>query len=186
MQLGIKHQYVSRWRKDVSGTLTKNQLKHNAIQRAGELFDLSPIETEALANSAGLSLHSLSNADGGNGFVAYFNGLLDKYQGKIKELCELACVSERMFRYIRKGEHIRKEPLVALLLTMGVCINIMQNCLKKAGYVLSRSIPTDTVVLWLIENEPKMRAYNPVNFTNEILYSLGLPLLMTRTKTDNS
>jgi len=182
--MGIKHQYVSRWRKDASGTLTKNQLKHHAIIRAGELFGLTVDETEALANKAGLSLSRINDLNYPNDFVNGFNSLLASYSGKAKELCNLACVSERMFRYIRNGVHIRKEPLVALLLTMGVGLDTMQECLKTAGYVLSRSLPTDTVILWLIDNEPKMTTSNPVNFTNEILYNLGLPLLMTRTKSE--
>ena len=182
--LGIKHQYLTRWRKDVCGTLTKNQLKHLAINKAGELFGLTFEETEALAKSAGLSLSKIVEASYPDEFIDCFNKLLSKHKGKIKELCELACVSERMFRYIRKAEHIRKEPLIALLLVLGADYNSMQDCLKKAGYVLSRSVPTDTVIMWMLENGLQ-RNTNPVESVNEILYSLGLPLLMTRLKSNS-
>ena len=54
--LGISPQHATIWRASSESTLTKGQLKYATILRAGKLFELSEVETESLANKAGLSL----------------------------------------------------------------------------------------------------------------------------------
>jgi len=116
-------------------------------------------------------------------FSKHFNDILSTYPVKKMELYEAALVSDRMFRHIKSGRFLRKEPVLALLVVIGLNVASIQELLKMAGYILSRSISNDVVVMWLLENEPtnfngRKRLYR----INEILESLDLPLLMTREK----
>lgn len=52
-------------------------------------------------------------------FIKHFNEAISAYPEKLKDLYEAALVSERMLRYIRAGDHIKKEPILALLIVMG-------------------------------------------------------------------
>ena len=184
--LEIKHQYMAKWRNNPS-TLTKGNLKYKTILRAANLFGLSEVETEELANKAGLSIahiNSLETADTQQNevFARHFNGILSAHNGKLKDLYDAAMVSERMFRYLRNGQHIKKEPLLAILLTLTRQIETIHDCLKKAGFVLSKSLPNDTVIMWIIENEPTHSETSFIYHINTTLDQLGLPLLMTRAK----
>jgi len=177
---------MAKWRTNPS-TLTKGNLKYKTILHAADLFGLSEIETEELANKAGLSiayLNSIETAEAPQNeiFVRYFNDIISTHKGKLKDLYDTAMVSERMFRYLRNGEHIKKEPLLAILLTLTRQIDTIQDCLKKAGFVLSKSLPNDTVIMWSIENEPTHNETSFVYRINTTLDQLGLPLLMTRAK----
>jgi len=114
--LEIKHQYMAKWRTNPS-TLTKGNLKYKTILRAADLFGLSDLEAEELANKAGLSITHLNDLEIAEApqneiFVRYFNDIISTYKGKLKDLYDTAMVSERMFRYLRNGEHIKKEPLL--------------------------------------------------------------------------
>jgi len=112
---------------------------------AGELFVLSDTEIEELANKAGLSIHDIQpnpnnhqphndieNKDVSinmssaysaydtenhvcSDFIKHFNALISTYPGKKIDLCAAASVSDRMFRHIKSGRHLRKEPILALL-----------------------------------------------------------------------
>lgn len=116
-------------------------------------------------------------------FAKHFNTEIEAYPGKLRDLYEAAFVSERMLRYIRAGTNIKKEPILAILITMGKDLDSIQKCLRKAGLMLSKSLPVDMVVMWLLENEPFIsRRTSPVSRINETLESLGLPQLMTRPK----
>lgn len=118
-------------------------------------------------------------------FVKHFNAEIEAYPGKLKDLYEAAFVSERMLRYIRAGVNIKKEPILAILITMGKNLDCIQECLRMAGLMLSKSLPVDMIVMWMLENEPFInRRTSPVLIINETLESLGLPLLMTRPKND--
>ena len=116
-------------------------------------------------------------------FIKHFNALLSTYSGKKNELCEAALVSDRMFRHIKSGKYLRKEPILALLITMGLSLEDIQKALKKAGFILSRSMPNDIVIIWMLENElSNHKGAKRLYRINELLDSLELPLLMTRWK----
>ncbi|MDR0272669.1 MAG: hypothetical protein LBI27_05065 [Clostridiales bacterium] len=145
-------------------------MKYEVIKTAGKHFGLCANETESLANKAGLSLCADES------FKKMFGDLLCEYPESKRRLCEMSLVSERMFRYIKEGRFLKKEPVLSLAISMGASFETIQTLLKKAGYVLSNSLPNDAVVMWILRNEIKK---NPVYLANEILESLGLPLLMT-------
>jgi len=117
------------------------------------------------------------------GFVKRFNILMSTYDGKIDDLCQSALVSDRMFRYIRSGKHLTKESILAILITINCTLDDIQDCLKKAGFILSNSLPADMVIMWTLKNDlPNIKEVNPVHYINETLDNLRLPLLMTRLK----
>ena len=210
--LDIRHQYMSRWSANKNSTLTKNRLKYRVILRASELFYLTDCEAELMANRAGLSLEfvrpkitmnrasnqkwetarelSPRRATAGDvqesaDFIECFEVLLRTYPKRVVDLCNLASVSERMFRHIKNGRHLKKEPILALLIAMNCPLNSIQDCLKRAGFILSKSMPADVVVLWVLENERCLsNKIGPIYQINETLDSLGLPLLMTRARGD--
>ena len=123
-------------------------------------------------------------------FSKHFNHLLSTYittitTGKKIDLCEDASVSDRMFRHIKSGRHLRKESILALLIVMGLSLDEIQCALKKAGLILSRSIPGDAVIIWMLENDLYGRGgvkhgVKRLYRINEVLDSFGLGLLMTR------
>ena len=114
-------------------------------------------------------------------FLQHFNALVDSHQGKKKDLCEDSLTSERMFRNIRNGINVKKEPLVSLLLTMKQPLSCIQECLKMAGFILSKSIISDVIIMWMLEDGLYSNSkISPVYRINTTLDSLGLPLLMTR------
>lgn len=179
--LGIKRQYLTKWR-TASSTLTKDGVKYNTIINAGNLFGLSNAETEELANKAGLSLQYHGKSD----FIPHIGKLLSEYTGKLKDLYETAFVSERMFRYMKQGKHLKKEPLLAILIALNRNVDDIQECLKRAGYILSKSLPEDAIITWILKNETSIPSHNKafrINSINDTLHSFNLPLLMTRIKT---
>ena len=49
--------------------------------------------------------------------------------------------------------------------------------------MLSKSLPNDAVIIWLLENEiEKISGNQRILYINETLDSLGMPLLMAREK----
>ena len=119
-------------------------------------------------------------------FIECFNSTVSAHEGKISDLCEAAMVSERMFRYMKKGEHLKKESILAVLISMKCPAQYIIRCLNKAGFTLSESIIFDSVVLWSLENRnSNTKKTNLVYDINETLDSLGLPLLMTRPKKES-
>jgi hypothetical protein len=116
-------------------------------------------------------------------FAIYFNALLATYTGKKNELCGAASVSDRMFRHIKAGRYLKKEVVLALLIVLGLSLNEIQTALKKAGFILSNSLPNDAVVIWMLNNDAcNLCGAVRLRTINETLYSLDLPLLMTRLK----
>jgi hypothetical protein len=141
------------------------------------LFKLNNDETEDLANKAGFSFCTDIN------FLQYFNNLLSKYPGKKCDLYDEAQVSERMFRYVKKGKYLSKWTLLALAITLGLKLDEIQVLLKKAGFFLSKSLPNDMIVIWLIEHDERTnKKISRISHINDVLYSLDMPLLMTRDK----
>ena len=185
--INTSHQNIRYWRNNPTSASTKKLLKYNVITLAGEVFDLSADEMEVLANKAGLSLSFKRNAFGKGeseqDFAVDFNELISLYPGKLIELCDIASVSDRMLRHLKRGNHLKKEPILAVLIAMGQNIENIQRILKKAGYILSKSVPNDMVIMWMLENEPQNDNGTNLNYRiNEALDSLDLPLLMTREK----
>lgn len=182
--LEVSWQVIYKWRNNPTTTQSRYSLKHDFIKKAGELFSLNLEEQESLAIKAGLSLHGLWGHDKKSpniGFANHFNKLLNKYPGKKIELCKAALVSDRMFRHIKSGYHLKKEPILALLITMELGLADIQTALKKSGYFLSSSIPSDAVIIWMINNEVYcQKGAMRLHYINETLYSLNLPLLMTK------
>jgi hypothetical protein len=114
-------------------------------------------------------------------FANHFDSLLSDYSGKKSDLYKSALISDRMFRHIKAGRYLRKEPVLALLIVMELSLDDIQRSLKIAGYTLSYSIPSDVVILWILESDTyKHKGAKRLYRINEILYSLELPLLMTR------
>ena len=200
--IGATNQSVSYWRNNPMKTSTINKNKYDVIIKAGKLFGLNALEQELLANKAGLSLQAFhdnpknTNSEISNeifpypeskmnffAFTEHFEKVLSLYEGTFLELSSMALISDRHLRYIRDGTSLRKEPILAVLVVLGLGLNEIQVILKRAGYVLSKSLPNDAVIIWLLENEVKsttgtQRIYR----INEVLDSLGMPLLMAREK----
>ncbi|MDR0502233.1 MAG: hypothetical protein LBH16_02815 [Treponema sp.] len=176
--IGASKQEISWWKNHLTSAQTKKNHKYDVIRSAGKLFALSEDETESLANKAGLSLKS------DKGFTGHLRGLIEKKGSLFFELHNKAQVSERMFQYIKKGKLPSKETLIALSVPMGIGINGIQELLKKAGYVLSNSLPNDAIIMWMLKNSSNnAKCLHDINF---VLYDFDLPLLMTREKVSKS
>lgn len=140
------------------------------LKRAEELFELSDVQAEALANSAGLSLQF----EGGD--------LIETlgYNGKMRELCRKAMVSERMLRLYRHKTPA-KQTIIALAVILGKSASETDTLLHKYGYCLSDSIVGDVVVKWYLTTEhSKMNEELLIFSINETLEKMGVSLLMTR------
>lgn len=140
------------------------------MKRAAGLFELSDVQVETLANSAGLSLQF----EGGD--------LIDVlgYNGKMRELCRKAIVSERMLR-LYKHKTPAKQTLLALAVALGKSASETDTLLHKYGYCLSDSVIGDVVVKWYLTTEhSKMKEEFLIFSINETLDKMGVPLLMTR------
>jgi hypothetical protein len=175
--IGIRKQNISYWQKNFTSTQTKIFFKHKIIRAAGELFNLKDEDVERLANKAGFSFCYDIN------FSQYFCSLIAKYPGKKCDLYDEAQVSERMFRYAKKGKFMTKETLLSLAITLGLKLEEIQELLKKAGFILSKSLPNDMVIIWLIEHDERpSKKMSLISYINDVLYSLDMPLLMTRDK----
>ena len=111
-------------------------------------------------------------------FAEHFTVLLASCPIRTHDLCGAAQISDRMFRYIRQGVHLRKGAIVALLISMEQDLHDIQTTLKTAGFVLTRSLPEDLIVMWMLENgELQGTPYNRIISINETLDYFGLPLL---------
>jgi len=118
-------------------------------------------------------------------FAVHFSYLLSKYKGTKTDLYRAALVSEKMFYYMKSGKNIRKEPILALLIAMELDLAEIQIALSKAGFILSKSLINDMVIMWVLEHKVHNKKGSQRLFIiNEILDELGFPLLMTRAKED--
>lgn len=223
--LDVSDQFIQDWRSDVTSTQSKGFFKHCVIIRASELLSLCQVESEKLANKAGLSLywvapeinkcpykngyecHRKSRSDKTNRkdpddlckkppnkeFSKYFCYMLKAYPASNKYLWGIAThISESVFYSIRRGEHLKKESILALLIAMGVNLDEIQKILSKADFTLSDSIPRDKVIKYLLEEEACNISYDFLCRTkkrlhkiNEELEMLGVPLLKPRDKKDS-
>lgn len=144
--------------------------------RASEVFGLSPEETEELANKAGLSIHYY--IDGQNKLLTE---VLNQRRIRQNLLLDDSNVTERMLQYIKSGMRPSKEAILAITISLGLNIDEIQILLKASGYVLSRSLPNDIVILYLLEhNNCNDEGDSLVWHINDILEELDLPLLGTK------
>jgi hypothetical protein len=134
-------------------------------------------EAEALANKAGLSLQR------GKDFAECLRALTGPARAN-RKFYDSALVSERMFQYFRRGAVPPKETLLAISIALGLGVDGTRQLLKKAGYALSASLPGDAATLWLMSH-PSGKGGDMLSRVNDVLYELGLPLLMTREKSQN-
>lgn len=154
----------------------QKNFKQIVIRNAGKLFELSSKETEALANKAGLTLTKTEE------FPSCFTLLKKKYKRKNQTIYENANISERMFQYIKNDRNPTKETALAIAVAMNMSLEDTHRLLRSAGYVLSKSIPSDIIILWMLSNNEGKQDASMLFKINEALYELDLPLLMTREK----
>lgn len=92
-------------------------------------------------------------------------------------------ISERMLNYFLNGKIPNKPSLLAIAIGLKLNLEETELLLKKAGYILSESIYFDIVVKrYIKETENGKNGGGKIEEINEILYSLSLPMLMTREK----
>jgi len=194
-QLGVSNQVISYWRNNqFSAALT---LKYSTLIAAANLFKLSAEQAEELANKAGLSLlwrkaeHNAECAEElcpfgvkqtqAIGFIEDLDSLLPPYFGSFTALSTAALMTDRTLRYIKAGRHLSKSSILSLLIAMGLDLENIQDILKKSGIILSQSIPSDMVVMWILNNEKqKLDSGRRICEINELLSYMELPLLKTR------
>ncbi len=133
------------------------------------MFNLSAEESEALANSAGLSLEF----EGGDLIKAL------GYHGKLTDLCRLAMISDRMLR-LYKQKTPTKQTLTALAVVLNKNSDEIDKLLHKYGYCLSDSIIADVVVRWYLKEKKSNDDRLLIFSINETLEKMGVPLLMTK------
>lgn len=201
---------MNYWSKQYTNNSTTKQLKYRVILKAGYLFELTYHQTEELANKAGLSLSYLIDGltiseselskelffyddiddrishHGHKDKVAFTTQLDDiiTLSGrKLTDLCKDALISERMVHHMRKGQHLRKEAIIALFIVLEQELENIQVLLKKAGYILSDALPNDVVIMWLLRHEVCfLNGANRLLKINDVLEEMDFPLLMTRPK----
>lgn len=170
--LGTSRQNVAFWENNPCSTHTK-KLKYQVVRNATTLFYLTEQEAEALANKTGLTLYS------GKSFACELEQLLQKYAIKGSVCYKKANVSERMYQYIAKGRNPTKETALALCLSFGLSLAEIELLLKAGGYVLSKALPNDMVIFFLVTHPEECKG-PLVFYINEVLQELQMPLLMTR------
>lgn len=175
---GITKQQLSYWAAHPCSTQTKDLFRYRTILNAGRVFGLNAVETELLANKAGLSVCRFLQTALQEGETPALPKPLPVRHGRL--LAE-SNVTERMLQYIRNGMRPTKETLLAISISLGYSLEEIQEALKIYGYFLSPSLPNDTVVLYVLDhgNGPDG---GPVSVwqINSILEDLELPLLGTR------
>lgn len=142
---------------------------YKVIHMSAELFHLTDMEAESLANSAGLSLQY-----SGGDIVREL-----KYEGKLVELCHKASVSDRMLRLYRHKTPA-KQTLLALAASLNKSCSETDKLLHKYGYCLSESIVGDVVVKWYMEKYKGGEDNQLILTINETLDEMNLPLIMTK------
>lgn len=170
--LGTSRQNAAFWERNPCST-HKKASKYQVVRNATTLFYLTGQEAEALANKTGLTLYS------GKSFAYELEQLLQKHGIKGSVCYKKANISERMYQYIAKGRNPTKETALALSLSLDLTLVEIELLLKAAGYVLSKALPNDMVIFYLITH-PEECDSHLVFYINEVLEDLQMPLLMTR------
>ncbi|MCL1990918.1 MAG: hypothetical protein FWG67_08530 [Defluviitaleaceae bacterium] len=180
-ELGISRQNVYYWRKHSNSMMTQVIKKHCVIEHTAELFGLTALETEQLANKAGLARLTEYFQDENNElFSKIFNEKLATWKGKQRILYEHVGMHKATFYRIKQGENLRKEVILALFITMDLSLSEIQQCLRAAGYCLSFSLPVDLLICYLLDHDLKeMSGFERLHIINDLLYELDQPLLET-------
>lgn len=173
-RLGCSKQNISYWNANSYSTQYQKSIR-SVIENASVLFGLSLGGSEILANSAGLSLYPAC----GN----LYEFLDMHYKGKLKNLSENAVISERMLRYYKKIAPT-KQALLAIAVSLNCGLNETNGLLCSYGYCLSKSSAADIAVMWSIENNTYKNGSVLLTEINIVLDNMGLPLLMTRQKSE--
>ena len=100
------------------------------------------------------------------------------YSVKPKELCAAAGISERMLRNYKKSIPT-KQVLLAIVIVLELSVLDIDRILRSYGYCLSESLAADAVVRWYVDNSRQVNGTRLLNEINDVLESMGLPLLMT-------
>lgn len=165
--------------KIIPAAYRQKNFKQKIIVNAKKLFELSDRQTEELANKAGLTLERQE------AFPYCLKLLRTKYEKKSRLFYKTANISERMYQYINNDRNPTKQTVLAIAAAMDMNLEDTRRLLKSAGYVLSKSVPSDAVILWLLSGNESNQSTIPLLFQiNEILYALDMPLLMTREKNE--
>ena len=163
---------MSYWEHHAYSTQSRKSIL-KVIGNAGIFFGLSQTDMEALANKAGLSLHEHKNV---------LEKLRQDFNGTLKSMYENASVSERMFRMYKTREPA-KHALLAVLISLELPYEKIDEILRCYGYCLSESLANDMVVTWFIKSHQYRRGgVQLLVEINEVLHNMGFPLLMTRLK----
>lgn len=133
-------------------------------------------EKEKLANSAGISIYGI------NDFNVYLKNIIQSKHMKSKSIYSRALISERMYHYICSGKYITKYSIIAIGIILELDYEKIDNLLINSGYKLSNSIAYDAIIKYHIKNTQK-KNIKLLDIINDTLYSLNLPLLMTRSNT---
>lgn len=149
----------------------QKKFRADVIKNAAGLFCLNEKETEELANKAGLTM--MKTGETGMSLTR----LLNSYEGSIKNLLIRSNVTERMLEYIRKGRIPTKETIIGIAIALGLNEAELRELLACYGFVLSKSMPNDMVILFELKNNT---GDGLVSRINNILDELGLPILGTR------
>lgn len=172
--LGCNKTDVCRWRQHPYSTQQTVRLhKLKVIQNAARIFSLNELQTESLANTAGLSLYAQ---------VSPLPGLLQNCSQSQRRRLYHCAVSERMLQYYLAGRQPSKQALLAILILLEYteAEEQLQAALNAHGYCLSHSLANDIVVRWFLFARPPAEPAALLNDINITLHDLQLPLLMTR------
>lgn len=115
-------------------------------------------------------------------FSNYLKNIMINKRESLKKIKD-EVISERMLNYFLNGKIPNKPSLLAIAIGLKLNLEETELLLKKAGYILSESIYFDIVVKrYIKETENGKNGGGKIEEINEILYSLSLPMLMTREK----
>lgn len=173
--MGCNKTDICRWqRRPYSTQQTVRQHKLNVVTNAAELFSLTELETESLANKAGLSLYLKPD---------FLPNLLQNCRPAQRRLLYHTAVSERMAQYYLAGQQPSKQALLAILILLEQTQEEpqLQAALNAHGYCLSPSLANDAVTRWfLFAKRPAAEPAALLQNINAALHDFQLPLLMTK------
>ena len=162
--IGCSKQNVSYWALHAYSTQAKKSV-YEVIRKSAEIFGLDDKASETLANSAGLSLEY----KGGD----IINAL--GYEGRKKQLCDRAIISERMLR-LYKTKTPTKQTITALAVALDKSCAETDSILHRYGYCLSDSIIGDVVVKWYLTEYISDDKEILIFQINDTLSKMGVPL----------
>lgn len=123
-----------------------------------------------------MSIYGIEN------FNLFLKNIIEDKKIKGKDLYRSALISERMYHYICSGKYITKHSLISIGIILNLDYEKIDDLLIKAGYKLSNSIVYDAIIKYQIVNI-NLTGTKLLDKINDTLYSLKMPLLMTRSNT---